>query len=79
MQYVGDTDYKSGPYAVQFNAGDSQALFNVSINDDKILECNETFNLTINASSLPSSITVDNPGQTTVTIVDNDGKFACIS
>ena len=73
--YVGDIDYNSGPYAVQFNAGDSRVSFNVSVNDDKILEGNETFNLTINAFSLPSSITVDNPGQTTVTIVDNDGKF----
>ena len=44
MQYVGDTDYKSGPYAVHFNAGDTQVSFNVSVNDDKILEGNETYN-----------------------------------
>ena len=48
--------------------------FNVLINDDNIFEGNETFNLSINSSTLPNKIIVGSPGQTTVTIVDNDGK-----
>ena len=80
MQYVGkDIDYGSGPYTVQFNAGDMHASFNVSINNDIILEGNETFNLIVNASSLPKSVTVGDPGKTTVTIVDNDGKCKMIN
>ena len=76
--YVGQSiDYDSGPYTVQFNAGDTRVSFNVSVNDDNVLEGNETFNLKINASSLPNGVTVDDPGQTTVTIVDNDGKYIC--
>ena len=51
------------------------ALFNVSINNDNILESNETFNLIIDQSSLPNSVTVGDPGQTTVTILANDGEY----
>ena len=51
------------------------ASFSVSITDDKILENNETLDLTIISSSLPDKITVGNPGQATVTIVDDDGMY----
>ena len=78
--YIGQSiDYDSGPYTVQFNAGDTRVSFNVSVYDDNILERNETFNLLINTSSLPSGVTVDDPGQTTVTIVDNDGKYIYVT
>ena len=44
--------------------------FDIPINDDCILEDNETFNLTINPSSLPNGVTVGSYHQATVTIVD---------
>ena len=49
--------------------------FNIPITDDDILEGNENFTLTINPSSLPNSVFVGNPGQATVTIVDDDGEL----
>ena len=67
-------DYISGPYTVTFTAGTIHASFNVSITDDNVFERNENFLLTIHPSSLPSNVTVGDPGQVTVTIVDNDGK-----
>ena len=82
MKYVGGgVDYNSGPYTVQFDAGVMRASFNVSINNDIIFEGNETFYLDINLPSLPRSVTVSDPGQTTVVIVDDDGKeqeYHCI-
>ena len=66
-------DYTSGPYSVTFPAGVMGAPFNISVNDDNIFEENENFTLTIN-SSLPTGVMVGNPGQATVTIVDNDRK-----
>ena len=76
MEYVGGgVDYNSGPYTVQFNVGVTSIPFIVSINNDDILETNEIFNLNINASSLHSKVTVGDRGQTTVTIVANDGKL----
>ena len=68
-------DYGSGPYNVTFTGGATEGHFNVTINDDSILEGNENFNLTIMASSLPSRVNIGNPAQATVTIVDNDGNY----
>ena len=67
-------DYNSGPYTVQFDAGVTRVSLNVSINNDNILEGDETFNLNIDSSSLPISVIADDPGQTTVTILANDGN-----
>ena len=49
--------------------------FDIPINDDDIYEGNENFRLTIDQNSLPpTSVTVGNPGQAIVTIIDNDCK-----
>ena len=71
---AGHSDYVAGPYTVKFNAEVTEVSFNVSIHDDNILEKTETFSLAINHSSLPNNVTVGDPGQATVTIVDDDGK-----
>ena len=68
----GGVDYDSGPFDITFPAGETLAIFNVSINNDNIVEGNENFTLSINSSSLPHDVTVVNPVQTTVTIVDDD-------
>ena len=49
--------------------------FSISINDDNIFEENENFTLAI-YQSLPTGVIVGNPGQATVTIVDNDCKLS---
>ena len=63
-------DYDSGPYSVTFVAGQTTFTFDVSISNDNILEGNENFILNINPSSPPTDVTVGNPGQATVTIVE---------
>ena len=68
-------DYTSGPYTVTFPAGQTTATFDVPINDDSILEGSEDFILTIDVISLPNNVIRGNPGQTTVTIVDDDSKL----
>ena len=68
-------DYDSGPYTVIIPAGKTTATFNISINDDTIFERDENFMLTINGTSLPDSVTLGNPDEATVTIVDNDRKY----
>ena len=67
-------DYTSGPYSVTFPAGVISVPFSISINDDNIFEDNENFTLTIN-SSLPTGVMDGNPGQVTMSIVDNDRKW----
>ena len=53
----------------------TEVSLNVTIINDVLLENNETFQLSINSSSLPNRVTVDNPSVATVTIVDNDSKL----
>ena len=67
-------DYGPGPYEVTFTAGTTEASLNVSLTDDNIFERNEKFMLTIDSSSLPNNVTIGDPDEATVTIVDNDGK-----
>ena len=56
----------------------TRASFNLAITDDTILESQENFQLIINPSSLPNRVTVDNPSEVIVTIMDNDSKFLCV-
>ena len=67
-------DYEPGPYTVIFPAGINRALFNVSIINDDIYEINETFDLVVNISSLPPSVTVGDINQARIIIIDDDGK-----
>ena len=39
-----------------------------------ICEGNKTFTLTIDSSSLPNNVGVADPGNTTMTVVNNEGK-----
>ena len=67
-------DYTIESYSVIFPANNTHAPLRVGIKEDVILEHNEMFNLTINASSLPSYVNVSNPFQIPVTILDDDGN-----
>ena len=67
-------DYDSGPYTVIFPTGQTTATFDVSINDDDILEGEENFILTVDEGSLPAGVTRGTPNETLVSIVDNDCK-----
>ena len=70
----GGIDYDSGPFDVTFSAGEILAVFNVSINDDNIVEGNENFTISIDPFSPSNGVTVGDPGETTVIIVDDDCK-----
>ena len=63
-----------GPYTVMFPAGVTSMEFNVSITNDDTLEHNETFQLTIDSSSLPVGASTADPNQATVVIINDDCK-----
>ena len=71
---IGDVDYDAGPYSVMFPAGEVTMSLNISITDDNLLEVVEEFNLTVISNSLPTRIFSGVIQQTTVFIIDNDGK-----
>ena len=74
INYFTGVDYNPGPYEIKFPAGRTSAGFNISINNDDLLEDNETFNLIINPSSLPSEVSTSNPVQVTITVLNDEGK-----
>ena len=58
-----------------FSAGMTFASFDVIIVNDDMPETNESFGLEINNSSLPTGVILGGASQTTVTIVNDDGKL----
>ena len=74
MYILTGVDYDSGPFDITFPAGETLAVFNISINDDDIVEGNENFNISIDPFSPPNGVSVGDPSQTTVIIVDDDCK-----
>lgn len=56
-----------------FYAGMSRVSFNISINDDNIMEDDEEFILIINTDLLPSNVINGTHTTTTVLIKRNDG------
>ena len=69
-----DSDYGSGPFQVTFPTGETRISFNVTINDDDIMEEDEDFFLIIDIESLPDGITIGRHVRTIVTIKKNDSK-----
>ena len=69
--HTGGEDYNSGPYDVTIPAGMMKASFDITINNDNIVEGNEDFTLIIITSS---SLLVGDTNKATVTIVDDEGN-----
>ena len=70
---VDGNDFVIVPRNITFHARSINNTFSITIQDDVLLEMNETFNVTL--LTIPSSkpISIAN-GTTTVVIVDNDRK-----
>ena len=67
-------DYDSGPYSVLIPAGQTTASLSISIINDAVLENEEQFKLSVNKSSLTSYVMLGILDETTVNIIDDDGK-----
>ena len=72
--HTGDIDYYLGPYHVTFIAGNTTAHMGAPVRDDRLVERTEYFNLTIDSSSLPSSVSLGDPCETMIIIMDDDSK-----
>ena len=71
---IGYIDYSSGPYNVTFFSGTNSSSFDIAILNDRIIEGNEQFYLTINSATLTDGIVLGNLGAIVITIVDDDSK-----
>ena len=58
-----------------FPAGQTSASFDITVNDDNILERSETFTIEVDSSSLPSGVSLGGTSQATVAIDNEDCKL----
>ena len=75
---IGGEDYeipKDQYISVKFAAGQTSALFDVNIIDDKEIEDTETFLVSIFELSVPFGVTLGITTSAEVSITDNDGKY----
>ena len=72
-------DYVAGPCSVIFRANQTRAILNIAIISNDKMEGNKMFAVSINSSSLPRYVSVSNPHQATVTIMDDDDNGNCIN
>ena len=63
-------------YNVTILAGDTVGLLDIAIINDNVVEQTESFNLTIDATSLPEGIFTGDPSTTIVNIINSDGMFS---
>ena len=70
----GDKDFTSWSHNVTFPANVTTLLLSISIMDDYFFEANENFTVGLNLTSPFSYVTVSDPDQATVTIIDDDRK-----
>ena len=68
-------DYTFGQYNVTILAGDTVGLLDITIINDNVVEETESFNLTINAISLPEGIYTGDPNTTIINIINSDGML----
>ena len=73
-------DYPSAPQTPQLVQlpidSSAQKTSNLTVEDDTILECNETFSFTLESFSGQDLLTIDPAGnRSIVTIIDDDGLF----
>ena len=60
-----------------FAAGETSVSFNITINNDAVLEYNETFNLIIIEDSLPKNVTRGKTYLAKVIILNDGGSSKC--
>ena len=69
-------DYESGPFNIIILAGEISTSFNISIIDNNVFEINESFNVTIDQSTLSDRVLLNTVGCiVSATILDDDSKF----
>ena len=62
-----------------FIAGNTTAIVPATVRDDPLVEDTEYFNVTIDPSSLPSSISLGDPCEAKIIIIDDDSKQSAIN
>ena len=71
---VDEEDYNGSPITVNISAGVTMQPLIINIIDNNIVECNETFNVTM-VSVTTCGVTIGSNRTSEVMIRDDDGKY----
>ena len=75
LNFSENVDYRIFGTSVTFRAGSTGVQYSgAQASDDSLVELDETFNLIIDNSSLPAGVSLGDPYQTTLTILDDDSE-----
>ena len=75
LNLAGNVDYRIFGTSVTFRAGSTRVQYSGSqAVDDGLVELDETFDLIIDDSSLPVDVSLGDPYQTRMIIVDDDSE-----
>ena len=75
LNLAGNVDYRIFGTSVTFRAGSTRVQYSGSqVVDDGLVELDETFDLIIDDSSLPVDVSLGDPYQTRMIIVDDDSE-----
>jgi len=72
LSFLIASDFDNTPIAVDILPGDTTAIASIPIIDDTIVEGPESFDVVLTPGS--SGVMIGTPGQTEVTIIDNDSE-----
>jgi len=73
--FAGGVDFEPGPYLVTFPMSTTSAVYNISIDADRILEVDEIFEIVIDSTSLPFDVFSGTSDELVLVIVDDDRKL----
>ena len=68
-------DFDVGPHIVEFSINTTMVLFDIAITGDNILEIDENFMFTIDATQLIPQVFLGNISQATALITDDDREY----
>ena len=78
LLYIAGEDYNGSPITVNISAGVTMQPLAINIIDNNIVECNETFNVTM-VSVTTCGVTIGSISISEVMIRDDDGKYVSSS
>ena len=74
MYFIDVEDYSGHARTITIPAGESSRSFSISVVNDNIVECTETFNISMQAISL-QGVSIGSVNSIRASIIDNDSEY----
>ena len=72
--FIGSNDFDAGPHIIEFFTNTTMVVFSININNDRLLEIDETFTFSIDKTQLIPQVFLGNISEAVAVIIDDDRK-----